>query len=332
MNSAAIPFPAPTPAIIADVIELYFSHLEMRVDADEYEQVSFEKSRVYLMSFLRLYGRQDLTQCHQYDLLHWLRSEPQWSPATRKGAQAAVLGCFNWAIEIEIIARNPYRRVRGLNLKVDPKPPMSKPDYVAVMREAARRRGSRSLRRALFFLRRTGCRVGEMRNVTWPDIDFDNGVARLTRHKTRRSTGRIRMIGLEPCVLRFLRNLKSQQERARQNMLPFMRDAELAGNIFLSAKRQPWKCKDSFSRLFRRWANRAGVAKETQAKCLRQSFTVDGVRAGLSDRAIADQLGHSSTRMVSWYAEQTRRESAHLRNVAAQALHKPRTPKTDPPK
>jgi hypothetical protein len=62
---------------------------------------------------------------------------------------------------------------------------------------------ARPLRRALFFLRRSGCRTCELRAMRWRHVDWEAGVVRLAEHKTARTTSEVRLIGMDRATLRF---------------------------------------------------------------------------------------------------------------------------------
>ncbi len=171
-----------------------------------------------------------------------------------------------------------------------------------------RRPSGRVVRRMLFFLRRTGARTCEARAVEWEHVDWDAGVIRLTHHKTAAATGQVRVIGLEPCVLRFLKNLHRHRRPGQTH-------------IFLNGRGKPWK-RDHFTKIFRTFATRAGLPMTVSAYSIRHLFATQAIENGVPERGLADQLGHTTTKLIGWYARQTRQKTEHLRNVAAQAVRK----------
>jgi integrase len=305
---------------IGEVIRAYLDFLRVRVEAGDLALASLERSQKYLTVFARQFGHKPLADARRHDLTEFLTAHPGWkSPWTKGDAIGNIITCFRWAEDEQLIERAPYRRSRCFRFAGKPRQPMSLMDYVRIMWAAMgsygpKRSSARALRRALFFLRRTGCRTCEMRHVRWADVDWEAGVIRLEHHKTARATGDVRVIGLDHCTLRFLRNLRRQ--RSRQGA------AYPDEHIFLNGCERPWN-RTAFGRLFRKYACAAGVARGITPYGLRHLFTVLGIENGVGERQLADQLGHTTTKFVAYYGRTTRFRSAHLRGVVASVLRRP---------
>lgn len=301
---SVLPFVVPATPTVAEVVGWYLQHLLHRVKADDYSAQAFSDANRDLLRFSKVHGPRAVAALRRHDLTQWLLSNPQWaSPSTKARVRAVLLRCFNWAEEEELIEASPFRRVRGQTFHPRPRREAQAVEYVGLMRA-----GSRSLRRALFFLRRTGARTCEMRELRPDWIDFEAGIVRFDRHKTARATGQPRILGLEPCVLRFLRNILRGPGR---------------GHVFTNARGRPWD-RHTFARHFRRLANRIGLAKDLSAYCFRHAYATGAIQAGVGERQLADQLGHTTTRMVAWYAQASRQKADHLRRVAVEALQRRR--------
>ncbi len=327
---------------VQEVIAAYRAHLDVRVRSGDLGDGTLRHRE--LQEFARQFGHQTLDQCRRHDLTEFLAAHPQWKSGwTQERAIADVLRCFRWAEDEELIAHSPYRKPRSMRFRRRPRQPMTAAQYVAIMRAAMhepytgpragqpsyhrrlpKRASARALRRALFFLRRTGARTGEMRGLTWGDVDLAAGIIRLVEHKTAAATGEDRLIGLDPATLRFLRNLQRQRSRLVQGRI----EPPAAGeHVFLNGRGRkqqgPWK-RQSFARLLRKYAVIAGVPLGVSAYGLRHLFTITGIMNGVGERQIADQLGHTTTKYVAWYGKQSRSQAEHLRNVVAQVLYRPR--------
>lgn len=174
-------------------------------------------------------------------------------------------------------------------------------------------RGSKPLRRALYFLHRSGCRPCEMREAEYEDILWDKSVVALYRHKTARTTGQARLIPLDAGTLRFLRNLRKRHPEGQEK-------------IFLNSHGTVWD-RHAFARHLRRTAKRIGlddgVEERVSACCVRHLFTGEMVDLGFSDRQIADALGHADTRLVSWYSH-NRHKIESLRRTAQEMRRRKR--------
>src|SRR5262249_23666925 len=158
---------------------------------------------------------------------------------------------------------------------------------------------------ALFFLRRTGARTIEMRQLRWGHINWDAGVAVFSEHKTTRLNGLPRTIALEPGVLRFLRNL--QRQRVAENE-----------HVFLNSDNEPWT-RRALNKHFRYYAKQLGLGGVSPYG-LRHLYAINAVESGIAGRSLADHMGHATTDGISWYSRQTRQHFDHLRRVAEDAI------------
>lgn len=302
---------SPSPrATVGAIIKRYLFSLAGRVKASTFSADHLGNNRRDLANFEAFVGSdRDVSDCRQYDLTEWLASNPGWkSVCTKRNALASVLACFRWAEEEEIIDRCPYRRPRALRGESDkPRRPAQLAEYLCLYRA-----GSKSLRRALFFLWHTGARTCEMRLLTWEDLRLDGQHPHiwLERHKTFRKTGKPRVIALDPVVAKFLRWL---QKRSRGRF------------VFTNTYGGEWD-RHTFARHLRRTAQRIGmddgVAERISAYCLRHSYTCNALEGGATTKQVADLLGHSDTKMVERvYGSHTARHVDYLsRTVEAVRL------------
>jgi integrase len=309
---------------VQDVIDKYLQHMQTRFSAGDIGSLTMGKATGYLTEFGRMFGKQKLATAKRNDLTEFVAAHPKWESGwTKNDAIGQVVSCFKWAADEELIDRLVYRRPRTKYI-TRPRLPMSETEYtnlhVAAMahgkRSGRRRRvhknpSGRSLRRCLYFLRRTGCRTCELREMRWRDVDWEAGVVRLSQHKTAR-TGFDRIIGMDPATIRFLRNIYRQRSSPPDDQ-----------HVFLNARGKPLT-RGSFARVLRAFARKAGVREEVSAYSIRHLFTVTAIENGIGERQVADQLGHTSTRFVAWYGRQTRANGNYLSNVVGQILRRPR--------
>jgi integrase len=111
---------------------------------------------------------------------------------------------YKWATDNRIIPVDPFEKTKI--------PPCGRRERVLTRGELARlyRAAPRALRVLLFVQLRTLARPGEIRNLTWGQIDWERRVIVLTEFKAkakRRDKLKARCIPLHKTVLRLLRNL-----------------------------------------------------------------------------------------------------------------------------
>jgi integrase len=300
---------APHPRSVRGVIDRYQEHLRKRVDAGDYSAHAFDDACRALDNFASSHGNRLVSECQKGDLLNWLDDNPQWRSAwTKKRVASTILAAFNWADERDVIPSNPFRAPKKMR-NGRPRRPATDKEYCALMRCR-----SRPLRRALFFLRRSGARTCEMRELLWTQIDWERCVLVFEEHKTidQQQEPRTRLIGLDRATVRFLANLYRRR-------LP----GQL--RVFVNSEGTPWD-RHTFARHMHRWAERVGLDPtrvKLSAYCLRHTYGTKAIEAGVGERQLADQMGHTTTRMVSYYA-QTAGKADHLRRIAEAALRRPK--------
>lgn len=241
----------------------------------------------------------------------WLCAHEQWlAPDTLENAYRSLRGLMAWAVDEELIDRNPVRALKRFWPPPQPRGACRAEEYAALMRVARGAKGSRGRRCSarvrfrfqLWALWHTGMRTCELREALWDQVDWERGLLVMAKGKTTRTTGQARVIPLSAKVVRVLRWLKRRAQPGQKL-------------IFTARRGQPIKRK-SWDRLFRRYARLAGVREKVTLYTLRHGFCVAGLESGLSDQELACIMGHTTTRYVAWYGRDLRQRTEHLRAAA----------------
>lgn len=288
-----------TDPLVPEIVELYLSYLQARVDAGSFSADAFDNVQRELRRFGRVYCV-PIGACRRTDLIDWVSQNPQWKSAhTKKRVCAAIITCFRWACEEkELIAKCPYKRPREIfDLEYVPRKPAKNAEYLAIFRKA-----NRSIRRALFALYQTGMRTCEMRTMRREEVHLDADPPHIFQPTSK--SGKPRKIVLDALTARFF---------------AWMLRTTTTDLLFTNAHGGQWTRK-SFALRVRITAKRAGINQgvaKVSAYCLRHKYACDGIRAGLSNKAVADLLGHTTTAMVDRvYAVSTREDLDHLAKSA----------------
>jgi integrase len=156
---------------------------------------------------------------------HWAKIEQALaakgnSPTTVRKTLSAVELVLNWAVAMEFLTSSPlgrYRKpqARGRTRTLD-----------KGERYRMRRSVSRPFRLVLWALLRTGARPGEVRAVTWDEMDWAAGQWRLAEHKThtRQKHPEPRHIVLDDSMLRLCRLLAARQHSPSDHIFLNTRD------------------------------------------------------------------------------------------------------------
>lgn len=151
----------------------------------------------------------------------------------------------------------------------------------------------------LRFVRLTGCRPGEARQLT-AGHDWSAGVVEVKEHKGKRM-GKRRLVYLPPAAVAIL-----DGQRAKYPAGPLFRNRRGRGFTLVGVGQRV--------RVARK---KAGVRGEVVAYGLRHTFATTALEAGVPDTDVAALLGHSGTAMLHQHYSHVAANSRRLRDVAA---------------
>lgn len=218
----------------------------------------------------------------------------------------AVKRLFRWATEEELIPRDVWKKLKT--------PPTGQRQRTLTDAEVIRlyRCAGRAFRRPLFALLHTIARPGEIRGLTWGQIDFAKRVICLTDFKARdkrKDAKRVRLIPLDGPLTRWL-----LRERARQ------KEPDRDRHVFRMSNGKPWS-PNGWRCAMRTARKRAGLelggsAERVVSYTLRHTGATKAVRNGVQETALADVMGHTTTAMTRRYLH---RSPADLVRVIEQA-------------
>lgn len=189
--------------IVADLIDMYASHLEERVRDDTYAQTTLDRRMYQLSSFLCHPGMSVLSvqEIKPFHVLAWLSANKAWNSTTKHDAAKAVKSAFNWSTKIGRIDRNPIVNVSvesGESRDFLVTPELYRKLIDGTSDGRLRRKRVRSFRLILMAVKMTGCRPGELLELKVEHVGKDTW--EIDKHKNRRKTKRLRVIYPCPCM------------------------------------------------------------------------------------------------------------------------------------
>jgi integrase len=179
------------------------------------------------------------------------QSPKPYKPKTVNHAIIALKRCWNWAITNELLpGKNPFDKLPLLNAEGRQRV-MTDEEFQALLRHSS----DSCFRRVLIALRYTSARPGEVRQLTWAQVDWDNQRWVIHRHKTSHTSKvkKPRLIPMCPCVVNLLRWLYK-----RHGDQPF---------VFLNSLGNPWT-KDAFVQRMDSLRTRAGIRPDENGEQL----------------------------------------------------------------
>jgi integrase len=178
---------------VHDVISLYLPQARRELGDHAYG----DRARRLLLFDADL-GDVLMTEFKPFHLTKWLNDHPSFaSPWTVQAAIVAVKRAFNWALDNELITRNPVARMK--KPKAQRRRPMTDDEYQTLLRGA-----DPQFRRLVVMLAFSGCRPIEASTTKWADVRFEEKCILLRAHKSATKTGKPRLIPLVPTTIKLL--------------------------------------------------------------------------------------------------------------------------------
>jgi integrase len=205
--------------------------------------------------------------------------------------------CWSWGLKNDFLPFNRLQKVQKLDAEGRERT-FTPEEFLALLRNT-----DALFRQVLLFFRLTGIRPGELCRLTWGQVDFDNHVLVIRKHKSRRTakTKKPRIVHLPPAaeglLCWLLRNL---------GHTPQPRPATLNGEqVFLNEDGKPWRYNALRCRM-RRLRERAGIGPDENGEQIvlytaRHTFGTRAAAAGVADRKLADLMGHTDPKMTQKY-------------------------------
>jgi integrase len=267
---------------VHDVIILYLAQAKRDLAARSYESVSCILHRFELSC-----GRLCLAECRPFDLQCWLNEHPEFrSEWYRRCVISTVKRAFNWGVEMELVERNPFAKLRSRG-RANRRRPMTDEEFQTLLRGS-----DPAFRRFLVFLKFTGCRPGEAASMRWADVAFEQRAVVLKEHKTARKTGRPRIIPLVPTVIDLLLWMRAQALAMGQ--------ACDQDHVFTNRRGSSFS-RGWLSLKIQRLRKRLGLAKDVTLYGLRHRYGLMGIKNGVNLKLLSLCMGHTRTQMTEHY-------------------------------
>lgn len=261
---------------VSEVAALYLGHTK-----NEQAARTFEGRERTIKAFANHCGAVDLSAAKPWHLRLWIDAQTKWqSDWTRKGAISTIQRCFNWALKLGIIERNPFYGVS--QCEGEPGRAMTDNEFRAALRAS-----SVPFRRVLMFLRYTGCRPGELAQIKPDNIDEARGVCLLNHHKTVKKTRKPRVIVLHPVAKRLCSYLIRTQFPDQPR-------------LFVNTRGTGWT-RYALACRMKRLRKRLGLPKDCKNYSLRHKFCTDAIRNGVDVMTLAVLAGHRSITTTKRY-------------------------------
>ncbi len=227
--------------------------------------------------------------------------KPRLGDTSRGIVLRSVVRCFNWGAEQELIPPLRWKKIHYPKSKRRDRYLTNK-EFQAMLRAtnpANNHRTGAQFRRLLLAMDWTLCRPGELINLQWDQIRWDQNVAVLEKHKTAR-TGKPKIVALVPKMRRLLRWLKRHQN---------------SSHCFINARGKPWNI-GSINHRMARIRKRAGLTDVMPYTVRHRAATNAIIKTG-DLKMTSLLLGHTSTATTERYLHLAQQ---HLVDFATKAV------------
>jgi integrase len=275
---------------VKDVVALYRRHCA----AEGVHGPAAKADREYTFGlFVAACGGVVVADLKPFHLTDFVEAHPEWrSISTRRAKANGIRAAFNWAFRQERIARNPFVNVQYAEHERRAEMP---DDALAQLERVS----SKQFEAVLRFLRLTGCRTGELCQATWGDMDLERGIWTIERHKSRRFTGRPKVVALVTEAVAVLRAIlgalaATDQTDSLAPVVPSLGMIAPTNFIFRNTRGGPWR-PGVLSYQLRRLKKRHGIDVKASLHGVRHRALSAMIEAGAPIKLVAEQAGHSTT-------------------------------------
>jgi integrase len=250
---------------------------------------TFTDYKTWLKRWVVLHGRRLARDIRPLDLEQWKASlvKAGRKPCTVNHAIVAVQTCWNWGVRNELLTANPLVRVEKLHAE-GRRRVMTSDEFRGMLRHS-----DALFRQVLLVFRLTGVRPGEFRKLTWDHVNLEHHCWVIRDHKASRTAKdkKPRVVPMPPIVEKLLQWRLKEYGRTAY--------------VFLNEDGERWTSNALRCRM-RRLRDRARIAPDENGEKIvmytaRHSYATAAVASGVSDRRLADLMGHTTSKTTQRY-------------------------------
>ena len=197
-------------------------------------------------------------------------------------------GFFDWCLNEEYITKNPCRNIKEIKFEVEPRRSLTRFQLERVRRTCASKRDLA----IVDVLYSTGCRVTELVNMKFSDVDFnENSIAIVGKGKKH--------------------NTVYLNTNAQISLNEYINDRKGNSEYLFTSERQPYDQLSSrtVERIFKEMGEKLGY--KLTPHILRHTSATLALQNGMEITQVQKMLGHASVNTTQIYAETAQEEVAN---------------------
>jgi integrase len=298
------------PITIARILDLYLIHsIANQVHGPE---ALANRKRTFEL-FVAEYGNIPEQDAKPYMLADFIDARPSWkSVSTRRKVANSIRAAFQWAADGERIARNPFKSVRYGEAERRPDLPDDVLDRIAAV-------SNKSFERAVRWLRLTGCRLSELCNAEWSHIDFERSLWVIPRHKSRKQTGKAKVVALVPEAVEMLHVMARATAVFPGAEAAFPNAALVGQRLFTNTLGRPWSYQ-TLGQQLRRLKRRKAIDTPATLHGIRHRFGTACIAGGAPLKLVSEAMGHASSSITEEYYVDLSNEMDAIRAAVSKGM------------
>jgi integrase len=319
---------------VSQLITLYLQHAAN----EDIHCTHARREREYVFRwFCESFGDMLAADMKAHHLSDWVAAKTGWKCTQTRRVKANIIkAAFQWATDGERIARNPFRMVRYRRGE-------RRPEMSDEMIDALCTHSHPAFANGIRFLRLTGCRISEMCNAKWPDMNLEAGVWTIHQHKTRKKTGKAKKVALIADAVELLNRIGPPDDGpVFKNAGSFKRrEVQITGDVYVDGEKIytgevritrmlnigiGWT-RDSMDQYYQRLKKvlaRKGITSPASIHGIRHRWASQAIANGAPIKLVAAQLGHATASTTEAYYCHLDDQLDAIRAAAELAVTKPR--------
>lgn len=197
----------------------------------------------------------------------------------------ALSSMFNTGINLRLIESNPCIGVKKLSVPEKEILAFTEKENIEILNQIQEQPLRAIVQTALY----TGCRINEILNLQWRDVDLDNRILTiLNKPNFQTKSGRIRRLPISDKLFHILNDIQN-----KENM----------NYVFVNAAKEKLN-KDHISKQFKKYLRTLKFNERYHFHCLRHTFITQLARKGVNIYNIKYLAGHFDIKTTELYMHQ----------------------------
>jgi site-specific recombinase XerD len=272
-----------------------FSDLEEKVM--QYARSNFRKGtqNIYSLTFKNfkeILGDKLLNEITSHDIEYYKSYRlKEVSPTTCNININTLKSVFNIGIKFGWCVHNPVKEIARLKIPQKEKLSISDKEISVLLKEVEE---NSTMKNIILFGIYTGCRLNEILNLQWKDIDLKEKVIFIrNKEDFKTKTGKTRLIPFGEKLYSVINTMLQIDKNVIKLYSP---------ETYLFSKPDNGKYSDSYTtHRFKHYIRKAGLPEKFHLHCLRHTFITNCIKSGINVNYVQTLAGHSNLKTTLGY-------------------------------